>query len=168
MVRTKWSNEEVAFLKENYGLMGIDKLAKSLNGKTLNSIRLKASRLGLCKKINNTKKEVKKQWEDEDILLLIMYYIKKGAKGCKLLGVEHSETDIIKKAIELGLEDADKGSAKIKNINKENIKEAEWARWELNIVKHYYKKEGAKGCINRCLCRDVNSINNKAKELGII
>jgi len=90
----RWTEEEIEFLKENYNKMLYRDIAKIL-GRTVNSVRSKALKLGL------TKREAS-EWSDEEIEYLKRnYHVKPLSEIIRKL--QRSEKSIIHKAQRLGL-----------------------------------------------------------------
>ena len=68
MARRKWNEEELQFLRENYGVLSLEEIAKKLN-RTVSSIMHKAKRNGIksvCKS--------EQRWTDEQVQYLIDNY----------------------------------------------------------------------------------------------
>lgn len=54
MVRRKWNEEELQFLRENYGVLSLEEIAEKLN-RTISSIMHKAKRKVLNQSVNLNK-----------------------------------------------------------------------------------------------------------------
>lgn len=96
MARRKWNEEELQFLRENYGVLSLEEIAKKLN-RTVSSIMHKAKRNGIksvCKS--------EQRWTDEQVQYLIdNYKLKTNKELAKILHKTKVAVDI--KANNLGL-----------------------------------------------------------------
>lgn len=97
MTRRKWNEEELQFLRENYGVLSLEEIAEKLN-RTIPSIKHKAERNGIksvCKS--------EQRWTDEQVRYLIKNYkLKTNKELAKILHKTKVAVDI--KANNLGLE----------------------------------------------------------------
>ena len=141
-VARSWSEEEDAYLRENYSNLNRVELAKNLN-RSLDSITNRLNRLGLVSSAKWTK-------EEEDIVK--QYYSVGGADLCIEKGVSKARSTIVYKANSLGLV-------------RYNIRK--WTSEELAILNAYYPVGGSKLCKEKGLNRDTSVINNKASRLGL-
>ncbi len=96
MARRKWNEEELQFLRENYGVLPLEEIAEKLN-RTIPSIKHKAERNGIksvCKS--------EQRWTDEQVRYLIKNYkLKTNKELAKILHKTKVAVDI--KANNLGL-----------------------------------------------------------------
>lgn len=84
----KWTDEEIELLKEHYSTATLDELMELLPGRSEESIRIKAHKLGLSKtsetrSIIATKTNLERNtsaWSDEEIEILKKYYPTHGPK----------------------------------------------------------------------------------------
>ena len=88
----RWTDEEIAFMKDYYGILPPKEIARLL-GRSYNAVRNKAVELGLTKNCD---------WTDKEISLLKALYGRMPASEiAKLLG--RSEDAVYHKAMKLGL-----------------------------------------------------------------
>ena len=90
--RKRWTDEEIAFMKDYYGVLPPKEIARLL-GRSYNAVRNKAVELGLTKSLD---------WTDKEIALLKALYGRMPASEiAKLLG--RSKGAVYHKAMKLGL-----------------------------------------------------------------
>ena len=77
--RVGWTKKETSFLKENYGKMSFEELAKNL-GRSVGSVSGKVSGLGLPLKKAKKDKNNRKLWTKDDVQYLKNNYGKKSVK----------------------------------------------------------------------------------------
>lgn len=88
----KWTSEAVTYLKDYYSVEGAEHCAKHLD-RTINAVRLKASRLKL---------QGVDSWTPQEVVLLETYYPTKGLDYC-IDVLSRTRTSVLGKAKRLGL-----------------------------------------------------------------
>ena len=134
-----WTKKELEILRKYYPIEG-GKVRERLKGRTMSSILIVASRLGI--KVLSTK------WTKEEIDILKRYYPQHSINITQFLP-NRPILSIRTKASELGLR-----------------VDSKWTNDELNILRKYYPKEGV-DISHRLLNKTVSSIKTKAQKLGI-
>lgn len=143
-----WSEEDIQFLKDNYGKKSYREISKLLNNKySYDGVKSKALDLGI------TKSSTRQIWTEEDIQILKDNYYEKSYKEemINLLNNKFNGDSIRKKAKRLGL--------KTKIYLKDKYFQSSWTEEEIQILKDNYNKKSIKEI--------VKLLNNKHTYDGV-
>lgn len=140
-MNTRWTDEDISFLKENYLKFNSKYISKKLN-KTIASVRHKALRLSL-------KKVVVRVWTKKETLFLKKNYKKYGAF-------------VIAKKLKRPYKSV------VQKVFREKIEPTfyHWVKKDILFLKKNYGRKDLKYLRNK-LNRDAGSIRCKAHELGL-
>lgn len=157
---TKWTKEETDYLITSYLTMPASAIAKKI-GKSTGSVEQKARLMGL-KKTNKTKEEKlaesllglesRKGWSSEEVELLKTLAIELSYEEIAV-ALDRTEQSVAQKANRLGI---------VKEVKKPN-----WSKEELDYLITNYATAKAVELLKGLPIRDMNSIYNKAYELGL-
>ena len=119
---TKWTEEEIKILKDNFGKIPNNELAELIPNRTEKAIVVRARQLQLTGPRGHYQK-----WTDEEIAILKEYYPKEGLKVAERLP-NRTWRAVRQEAKELGV----------------NTRRHFWTEEEDNILREHYPHEGSK------------------------
>lgn len=167
--RLFWTEEEIEILKEHYEYSSHEKLEEVLPRFTIEKMRIKASQLGIKRKVKRTykKKGKKRTWSKEEVeKLKKIFSITPNTELTDKF--DRSLREINRKANSLDLHKTEKTKEIDKN-NKINamVGDKGWTEKENKIIKKYYPTRGQAGVQKLLPNKTLSAIKTKAERLGL-